>query len=212
MTRSDSALQASTRTSSYQQDLPGLGQLRLVRIAPDDDAPLLHSWVSEERARYWGMGSLGEEEVREIYQFLDGLVTHHGYLILVADQPAGIFQTYEPEHDPVGEAYPVHAGDAGIHLLLAPAAQPVPGFTAAVLSALLAFVFADSTVRRVVAEPDARNSKAVARFLSFGFEPDARVQLAEKEAQLVFLTRQVFEAQEEDQPGWARAGRVGQSG
>ncbi|WP_411374402.1 hypothetical protein ACLH0K_15320 [Arthrobacter sp. MPF02] len=52
---------------------------------------------------------------------------------------------------------------------------------------------ADPAKDRVVAEPDARNSKAVGRFLRSGLEPGPKVQLPDKEAQLVFLDRDKFE-------------------
>jgi len=181
------------REAVYQEELEGLGLLRLLPLVPEEDADLIHSWVKEERARFWGMNGWSRDEVRDVYAFLDSLDTHHGYLMTVAGQPAGIFQTYEPLHDPVGEVYPARAEDTGMHLLLAPAARPVPNFTATLLAGLVRFLLADQAKDRVVAEPDARNSKAVGRFLRSGFEPGPKVQLPEKVAQLVFLDRDRFE-------------------
>lgn len=197
MTRTETELSHATRVAVYEEDLPGLGRLRLLRLAPEQDADLVHSWVREERARFWGMNGWSRDEVRDVYAFLDSLDTHHGFLMTVAGEPAGVFQTYEPLHDPVGEVYPARAGDAGIHLLLAPAARTVPNFTATLLSGLVRFVLSDPAKDRVVAEPDARNAKAIGRFTSFGFETGPRVQLAEKEAQLVFLSREAFESRAE---------------
>jgi penicillin amidase len=190
----------SARAAAYAEDLPGLGHLRLLRVLPDQDAGLIHSWVREERARFWGMNGWSREQVREVYSFLDSLDTHHGYLMTVAGRPAGIFQTYEPLHDPVGEVYPARAEDAGMHLLLAPAATPVPGFTSAVLACLVRFLLADPAKDRVVAEPDERNSKAINRFLGFGFEAGPKVQLADKEGRLVFLDRAAFESRTARKP------------
>ncbi|MFE8887796.1 GNAT family N-acetyltransferase [Pseudarthrobacter enclensis] len=190
----------AARAAAYAEDLPGLGHLRLLRVLPDQDANLIHSWVREERARFWGMNGWSREQVRDVYSFLDSLDTHHGYLMTVAGRPEGIFQTYEPLHDPVGEAYPAREEDAGMHLLLAPAAAPVPGFTATLLAALVRFLLADPAKDRVVAEPDARNSKAVSRFLRCGFEAGPTVQLAEKEARLVFLERAAFESRTAPMP------------
>lgn len=194
MTHADTAVPLSVRDAVYTEELPGLGQLRLIPLAPESDADLLHGWVREDRARFWGMQSMGRDEVRDIYLFVDSLDTHHAYLISVDDEPAGLFQTYEPLQDPVADAYPARRGDTGLHLLLAPAARPVPNFTATVLAGLIRFLLSDPAKDRVVAEPDARNSKAIGRFVSFGFEAGAQVQLAEKEAQLVFLTRERFES------------------
>lgn len=194
MTSIEAGLPHATRDAVYEEDLPGLGRLRLLRLGPEQDADLVHSWVREERARYWGMNGWSRDEVRDVYAFLDTLDTHHGFLMTVAGEPAGVFQTYEPLHDPVGGVYPARPGDAGIHLLLAPAPRPVPNFTATLLSGLVRFVLTDPAKDRVVAEPDARNAKAINRFTSFGFETGPRVQLPEKEAQLVFLGRDAFES------------------
>lgn len=81
-----------------------------------------------------------------------------------------------------------------MHLLLAPAARPVRNFTSTLLGGLIRFLRADPAKDRVVAEPDARNTKAIGRLMTFGFAAGAWVQLAEKEAQLVFLTREGFES------------------
>ncbi|MCQ6272945.1 acetyltransferase [Pseudarthrobacter sp. R1] len=194
MTGADTALPLAARSAVFEEQLAGLGRLRLVVIAPEADADLIYSWVREERAQFWGMGAMTRDEVRDIYLFLDSLDTHHGFVMVVEDQPVGIFQTYEPLHDPVGEAYPARPEDTGMHLLLAPAAQPVPHFTATLLSGLIRFLLTDPSKDRVVAEPDARNRKAIGRLVGYGFEPGPRVQLAEKEAQLVFLTREKFES------------------
>jgi hypothetical protein len=194
MTRADTALPFVARDSVYEEKLPGLGRLRLVAIAPEADADLIHSWVREERARFWGMGAMSRDEVLDIYNFLDSLDTHHGYLMLVEEEPAGICQTYEPLHDPVGDVYPARPEDTGLHLLLAPTERPVPNFTAILLSGLIRFLLSDPAKDRVVAEPDARNAKAIGRLVGYGFEAGAKVQLAEKQAQLVFLTREKFES------------------
>lgn len=194
MTHADTAIPLSARVAVYTEELPNLGQLRLIPLAPESDADLLHGWVREDRARFWGMQSMSRDEVRDIYLFVDSLDTHHAYLISVDDEPAGLFQTYEPLQDPVADAYPARTGDTGLHLLLAPAARPVPNFTATVLAGLIRFLLSDPAKDRVVAEPDARNSKAIGRFVSFGFEAGAQVQLAEKEAQLVFLSREGYES------------------
>jgi penicillin amidase len=43
-----------------------------------------------------------------------------------------------------------------------------------------------------VAEPDARNDKAIARLTRAGFVPGPQIDLPEKRAQLVFLDRAAF--------------------
>jgi penicillin amidase len=161
----------------------------LNRLDPVADLDLVHTWVTEPRAFFWGMTSHSPDLVQEIYEFLDGLETHHAYLMRLGDTPVGIFQTYEPAADPIGEHYPVRDGDFGIHLFLAPADPPIPGFTAAIAGALLRFAFAQPGVRRIIVEPDARNERALARWHRLGFVFGAQVLTPEKTAQLAFLER-----------------------
>ncbi|MBA2948045.1 acetyltransferase [Streptomyces sp. PSKA28] len=185
---------ARPRQAVYEQTVDGFGTVRVVPVDPAGDLDLIHDWVAEERARFWGMRDVGRERVLEIYEFLDSLTTHHAYLIHRDDKPVALFQTYEPEHDPVGECYDVQPGDFGIHLMVGPpGGAPEPGFTGTLLSVFLTFVLSVPGRRRIVAEPDARNDKAIARLVRQGFVRGPQVDLPEKRAQLVFLSREVFE-------------------
>ncbi|WP_285241135.1 GNAT family N-acetyltransferase [Pseudarthrobacter sp. MEB009] len=187
-TRPIAAPEAARRTPAYQEEFETWGLFRLLPIDPVADAAVLHGWVTAERARFWGMSGYTVAEVREVYEFLAGLDTHHAYLIDLAGEPFGIFQTYQAIHDPVGEAYPALPGDTGTHLLLGPASRFIPHFTPVLAAALTRFVFADPGTERIIAEPDARNGKAIRRLLASSFELGPVVQLADKEAQLAFLT------------------------
>ncbi|MFJ6610278.1 GNAT family N-acetyltransferase [Streptomyces sp. NPDC091289] len=180
------------RAAVHEQKVEGFGVVRLVPVVPAADADLLHGWVTEERARFWGMGDHTREQVLEIYEFVDSLPTHHAYLALRDGAPAALFQTYEPDADPVGECYDVRPGDFGIHLLIAPAEgeAAVKGYTDALLTAFIGFVFSDPAHLRVVVEPDARNERALARMVRVGFELGPEIVKPEKTARLAFLTRE----------------------
>ncbi|MEU8620848.1 GNAT family N-acetyltransferase [Streptomyces sp. NPDC048623] len=184
--------------TEYTRTVEGFGTVRVDRIDPGADAPLLHAWVNEERARFWGMHGTTVEQVREIYAHLDSLGTHHGYLVRRDGIPVAVFQTYDPEADRVSECYAARPGDIGVHLFVAPsAAAPEKGFTSGLLTALLDFALTGRS--RIVAEPDAANEKAVARLVRAGFELGPEVLLPEvdlpevfvpeKRARLAFYTR-----------------------
>ncbi|WP_426988678.1 GNAT family N-acetyltransferase [Pseudarthrobacter sp. Y6] len=83
-------------------------------------------------------------------------------------------------------------GDA-VHLLLAPAIRPVPHFTPRLATSLIHYMFSVPGKDRIVVEPDARNTKALRRLDATCFELGPVIQLAEKEAQLAFLTRERFD-------------------
>lgn len=193
----------AARTAVHEQEVDGFGTVRVLPLDPAADAPLLHRWVSGERAAFWGMNGLTEERVAEIYAHMDTLDTHHAYLVLKDGTPAALLQTYDPDADRVGACYPVRPGDIGIHLLLAPAVpgEARSGWTGGLAAAIVTYVLRVLDRRRVVVDPDVANEKAIARFARQGFTtgpvvvlpevdlPD--VYLPEKRAQLAFLTREV---------------------
>ncbi|MFG1897635.1 GNAT family N-acetyltransferase [Micromonospora zamorensis] len=179
---------------TYLEKIAGLGELSLVTVDPDRHAALLHGWVTQPRNSFWGMGSHTPDEVREIYAFVDSLPTHHAYLIMVDAEPVGLFQTYQPEADPVGERYRVQPGDIGMHLLLSPDRRLARGLTNVVGPALARFLFRDPAAQRIVVEPDIRNHLALRRLEIEGFTFDSEIDMPDKRAQLAFLTRDRFDA------------------
>ncbi len=163
--------------------------LSLDPLVPARDAALIHSWVVEDRARFWMMGDHTVDEVREIYTWIDEQPTHHAWLVRQDGEPVALFQDYLPTAEEVGEHYDVQPGDLGVHFMLAPATVASPGFTGQVVQFLMAAVFEDAGVARIVVEPDARNAKAVSLVERLGFRLGPVVELSTKPAQLAFLGR-----------------------
>lgn len=179
------------RPAVYEQTLDGFGDVSIVPVRPAEDIDLVYGWVTEERARFWGMTEHSREHVLEIYEYLDSLDTHHAYLMLRDSEPIALLQTYEPDADPVGEYYEVEPGDFGMHLLIAPAGGGArAGFTGALMGAIAGFLFADPKHQRIVVEPDARNEQAAARMRRTGFTFGPEIQLPHKTAQLAFIRRE----------------------
>lgn len=187
----------------HEETIDGFGRVGIRPLDAEGDADVVHGWVSEERAVFWGMNGLTRKQVAELYAQMAGLDTHHAFLVELDGTPVAVLQTYEPSEDRVSECYDVEPGDIGVHVLLAPAGEggARPGWSSALMGAFVSYVLLGLDRRRVVVDPDVRNEKAVARFLGEGFEagpvvtlpeidlPD--VYLPEKKAQLAFLRREV---------------------
>ncbi|MEU5157615.1 GNAT family N-acetyltransferase [Glycomyces sp. NPDC021274] len=179
------------RPAVFAQHLEGFGTVSIVPLRPAEDLDLIYGWVTEERAKFWGMTEHSRDHVLEIYEYLDGLDTHHAYLMLRDARPIALLQTYEPDADPVGEYYEVEPGDFGMHLLVAPAGgNAQAGFTGVLMGVLAGFLFADPKRRRIVVEPDARNEQAAARLRRIGFTFGPEIQLPHKTARLAFIRRE----------------------
>lgn len=162
-------------------------------VDPDADATLLTGWVTAERAAFWGMTGLCEEEVRDVYAYIQEQEHLAAYLLVLDDEPVGLLQTYDPEIDEIGEWYDRRPGDVGAHLLLADDERRA-GRTPEVIAAGLRFVVELPGCRRIVLEPDARNTASIALMERLGAERgplvDLRTSISEKPAQFFFLSRE----------------------
>ncbi|WP_461188869.1 GNAT family N-acetyltransferase [Arthrobacter sp. Z4-13] len=153
------------------------------------DAPLVHRWVTQPYASFWGMLSASLDDVVEEYAKIQASGHHHALLGLDDGIPAFLMEEYLPSSSPLAAIYPVLPGDLGMHLLVAPPSDgPQPGFTAAVMDAVLGRLFAKPGVDRIVVEPDARNTKIHALNERLGFQPAGVVTLPGKDALLSFCS------------------------
>lgn len=169
-------------------------------VDPVADAPVLHSWVSQEYARFWGMVGCAEQDVVEEYSRIAATGHHQALLGLDGGVPAFLMERYLPESSPLADVYEVQPGDIGMHLLVSPPKdEPQPGYTTAVMQAVMAELFADPATRRIVVEPDARNHKIHVLNQKVGFRPHGVVTLPavdpvedHKQGLLSFCTREDF--------------------
>lgn len=162
-------------------------------VDPTADAALLHAWVTQPRAAFWGMSDHTVEDVALVYGWIQDQAHLAAYLLLVDHQPLGLLQTYDPAVDEIGEWYDRAPGDVGVHLFLADDPRRA-GRTPAVLAAGLDFVAHLPGCRRLVFEPDARNAASVGLLERLGCARGPLVELrtssAEKPAQFFFLDRE----------------------
>lgn len=175
--------------SSYSNVVNGLGRFEFRPVSPQCDIDLIHSWVTQERAQYWGMTEYDKQYIQFVYEYLDVQPHHQVLLITLESKPVALTQVYDPRYEEVGNKFAVKEGDIGLHLFIAPSDMNIAGFTQNVFNTIKDYVFSNTSNKRIVAEPDASNIKALSRFERLGFTFGDRVELQTKTAQMVYLER-----------------------
>lgn len=166
--------------------------LSLRQLDPDADAETLHTWVIHPKAVFWMMQDVTVSTIREAYRDIVRHPHRDAFIGLTDEQPSFLVERYDPAHVELVGLYQAEPGDIGMHFLCAPAEVPLHGFTRAVLSTIVAWLFTDSTVRRVVVEPDVRNTAVHALNAAVGFQPVGTIRKPEKQALLSVCTRDRF--------------------
>ncbi|MDQ0684026.1 RimJ/RimL family protein N-acetyltransferase [Streptomyces achromogenes] len=169
-----------------------VGRLSFRPLDPLRDAEPLHRWVTHPKAAYWMMQEARLVDVERAYREIAADEHHHALLGLHDGEPAFLMEYYDPRHRELVGLYEPRPGDVGMHFLVAPTERPVHGFTRAVIAAVMARLFEDPAVARVVVEPDVSNKAVHALNEAVGFVPEREIQKPEKRALLSFCTREQF--------------------
>lgn len=186
------AVERQSLSSLFSQHHHRVGEISLVALSPQEDSSILHDWFTQDYARFWNMGHYSRQEIASFYAKLNASGHASSFMGYFEGEPAFIVESYDPRHDQVGKHYDVEPGDWGMHFLVAPARTRIKGFTLSIIRTILSFHFANPKIRRLVVEPDVRNTKVHELNRKVGFVPAARIELQEKTALLSFVTRDAF--------------------
>jgi RimJ/RimL family protein N-acetyltransferase len=176
----------------FHRDDARLGRFELRLVAPAEDAPLLHTWVTDPKSLFWLMQDADVAEVEREYAQIAASSPHEAYVGLHEGKPGFLVEKYDPARSELASCYQVEAGDVGMHFLTAPTDAPVHGFTRAVLVTVMEFLFADPATQRVVVEPDVRNTAVHRLNAAVGFRIEHEVALTAKTAYLSTCTREHY--------------------
>ncbi|MFJ4802353.1 MULTISPECIES: GNAT family N-acetyltransferase [Streptomyces] len=161
-------------------------------VDPLRDAELLHSWITHPKAAFWMMQDARLEDIERAYMEIAADEHQQALLGLRDGVPAFLVERYDPVHRELVGLYEPRPGDVGMHFLTPATDTPEHGFTKAVITAVMAHLFEDPAVERVVVEPDVRNKAVHALNAAVGFVAEREIQKPEKEALLSFCTREQF--------------------
>ncbi|MFD5629801.1 MULTISPECIES: GNAT family N-acetyltransferase [unclassified Streptomyces] len=171
-----------------------IGTFTIRELDPLKDAELLHSWVTHPKSAFWMMGDARLQDVEREYMAIAAAEHHDAFLGLLDGEPVFLMESYDPRYVELVGLYEPEPGDVGMHFLVAPTDRPVHGFTRAVITAVMAELFADPATRRVVVEPDVSNKAVHALNEAVGFVAEREIDKPEKRALLSFCTREQFDA------------------
>ncbi|WP_237385929.1 GNAT family N-acetyltransferase [Xenorhabdus sp. Sc-CR9] len=177
-------------TVSFEKTFPELGRFSLRPLVLTDDIAIITDWINRDYACYWGMQGQTKQQVGDFYRDLLIRQPASVFIGVYQGQPAFLLECYCAQTDLIGKYYPARPDDMGIHILVAPSDRKIRQFTWSIFQTVLAFVFSNPAINRIVVEPDIRNEKIHRLNLRAGFVYERTVQLPHKTAGLAFCTRE----------------------
>lgn len=187
----DIKTRSSTKeTVVFSKKIKSIGLFELRPINLEEDCVMIHQWVQKDYAIYWEMTNFTLKEVKSAYQNI--IEKAQVYIGLYNGEMTFLLECYHPKEDIISKYYNVEEGDKGMHILVAPTEKPITGFTWAVFTTILDFIFKDENTKRIVVEPDARNHKIHQLNKKAGFVFQKVLELPHKKAHLEFCTREGY--------------------
>jgi siderophore synthetase component len=158
-------------------------------VDPDRDAALVQSWLAHPASSWWEMGHLDVEAVRAYLTHVQADPAQAAWLGRRDGVPVFLAETYDPARVLLTDVFAAEPGDVGMHLLVAPppADGRVHGLTSAVMRTVVEHCRDVLGARRVVVEPDVRNTAVHAKNAEVGFRVLREVDVDGKRALLSVL-------------------------
>lgn len=173
----------------FVKEIQDFGKLSLRPLDLEFDSVLIHRWVIQPYAQYWGMQEYTLMDVKSTYEAIVTTGHHKVFIGSYNNTPAFLMEFYEASKDRISDYYDVKEGDYGMHILVAPVEKRIPNFTWHVFATVLDYFFSQEVVERIVVEPDVHNEKIHKLNKKAGFCYDKEIELPEKLAALAFCKR-----------------------
>lgn len=162
-------------------------------VSLERDLGRLHAWLNSDHVLpYWTQND-PLPMVRETIADRAADENQTLYIGCLDHTPMSYWESYWAASDRIGGYYDADPADRGIHLLIGPPEYLGKGYGTPLVRAMTAFQFRHPETRRVVAEPDVRNERAIRTFENCGFESRGEVDLPDKTGRLMVCRRETFE-------------------
>jgi len=180
--------------------LPGAGVgLELRPADPDGDTELMHDWMHRPHVAPWWGPDRSFDETRAYLARQLGSGHLVPWIVSAVDlatgerRPFGYTETYRPADDPLASWFPVLPTDQGWHVLVGPTEVMGSGLPRLLGRAVLAHLFADPAVERVICEPNELNTRMLGYCKALGYDAIAAVDLPGKRALILACSRATYE-------------------
>ncbi|WP_258378397.1 GNAT family N-acetyltransferase [Curtobacterium sp. MCPF17_051] len=179
---------------------PGL--LTVEPVDPERDAAVVQSWLTHPASSWWEMGDLDVDGVRAYLAGVQADPAQAAWLGRRNGEPCFLAETYDPSAVLLTDVWAAEPGDVGMHLLVAPVPVEgrVHGLTSAVMRAVVEHCRDALGARRVVVEPDVRNTAVQAKNAEVGFRALRQVDVDGKRALLSVLDTDRIGETDDDGP------------
>lgn len=181
-----------TNQKIFSKNIGELGEMSIRPIQLDSDIEMLHNWVTQPYAKYWGLLDKTQEEVYKEYSEIQENIQHHTYIGMLNNEPLFLMERYKALTDIIANYYDAQEGDFGMHILVAPIEKRIPQFTWHVFSVIIDYFFSIPQVKRIVVEPDVNNKKIHVLNRKAGFVYQKEIELPGKRAALSFCTEEDY--------------------
>lgn len=171
-------------------------------VDPDRDAAVVQSWLAHSASSWWAMGDLDVPAVQEYLASVQADPAQAAWLGRHDGVPCFLIETYDPATVLLTDVWAAEPGDVGMHLLVAPPPDTgrVHGLTSAVMRATVEHCRDTLGARRVVVEPDVRNTAVQAKNAEVGFRALREVDVDGKRALLSVLETDRIGVPDDDGP------------
>lgn len=165
------------------------------------DYPVVFQWATSPHAEYWPVAAPTLEAIRDEYDEIAQSCHHSAWMGSIGGEDRFLVETYDPAYSEwagpgastaVSQLYMPVMGDVGMHILVAPPTTRQHGTTRMAFTAAMRLCFNHLRARRVVVEPDCRNTKIRAKNLEAGFVELGDAPVPGKTATISVCTRGHF--------------------
>ncbi|WP_144760425.1 GNAT family N-acetyltransferase [Curtobacterium sp. 9128] len=178
------------------------GVVSIEPVDPDRDAAVVQAWLAHPASSWWEMGHLDVDAVRAYLAGVQADPAQAAWLGRRDGEACFLAETYDPATVLLTDVWPAVPGDVGMHLLVAPppAEGRVHGLTSAVMRAVVEHCRDALGARRVVVEPDVRNTAVHVKNAEVGFRVLREVDVDGKRALLSVLDTDRIGVPDDDGP------------